>query len=449
MKKNDIIELKIDGLTSEGSGVGRHEGLAVFVPYSAPGDVIECRILKVMKSYCYGKIERIISPSNTRRKSDCELFGRCGGCDYRHINYEEELRWKERFVADAFSRIGGINVLCEPIISTGFSTRYRNKAEFPISENSGKAVCGFFSPRSHRVVPCEDCLLQPELFSELIKIILDYHNSRGLSCYDEASCKGLLRHIFIRQGYHSKQIMLCLVVTEFTHEYDDLVPILTEKYPDIKSIFLNINSRNTNVILGNRDFLLYGAETITDTICGIETELSLHSFYQVNTAAAELLYCKAAEFADLRGGLLLDLYCGAGTIGLSMAGSASNVIGVEIVPQAVQNARKNAIANGISNADFYVGDAGKIAEMLAEKGLKPDVIVVDPPRKGCDAATLDAILKMKPERLVMISCNPATAARDAKYLGSCYRIERLCAVDMFPRTRHVETVCLLSKINVK
>lgn len=447
MQKNDIVTLEVTALSNEGSGIARHDGMVVFVPFSAVGDVAECRILKVQKSYAYAKIESMIIPSEHRIEPDCEAFGRCGGCLLRHIGYTEELRAKEQFVRDAMERIGGLDIQAEPIISTGVTERYRNKAQLPVAEIVGKPVCGFYSQRSHRVIPCDDCKLEPEVFSDISREILDYQQKNSISCYDEQSGKGLLRHIYLRRGHHSGEIMVCLVVTEKTRVYDALTDILKEKFPQIKTVILNINSERTNVILGKRNVNILGGGKICDTICGVEVEISAHSFYQVNTAAAELVYNKAAEYADLKGGeTLLDLYCGAGTVGLSIAKGACRLVGVEVIPEAIDNAKKNALRNGIENAEFIIGDAGTIAQSLAERGERPDVITVDPPRKGCDQKTLDAIIAMSPERIVMISCNPATAARDVKYLCERgYRAEKVCPADMFPRTNHVECVVLMSR----
>ena len=447
MNKNDIVTLEITGLTNEGFGVAHCDGMAVFVPYSAVGDVAECRVVKVMKTYAYARLERIISPSSDRIEPDCEVFGRCGGCCFRHIAYEAELRAKEGFVKEAFRRIGGLDIPIEPIISAADTARYRNKAQLPVEEINGKTVCGFYSPRSHRVVSCSDCRLAPKVFSEIIGVILDYHKSCGLSCYDPESCRGLLRHIYLRRGHYSGETAVCLIVSEKTDAYSGLVPLLTSRFPDIKTVLLNINSADTNVILGNREYPLYGDGTISDTICGVNVKIAARSFYQVNTPAAEAVYRKAGEYANLSGDeTLLDLYCGAGTVGLSMIRGAARLIGVEVVEEAVKNARENAERNGVKNAEFIVGDAGKIAKMLAERGERPDVIVVDPPRKGCDTLTLDSIVKMSPKRVVMISCNPATAARDVKYLAERgYTAQKACPADMFPRTQHVETVVQLSK----
>ena len=448
MKKNDIIRLRIDSLTSEGAGVGRYEGIVVFVPFAAPGDEAICQVIKVLKSYCYAKILNIIDSSSERIEPDCQSFTKCGGCEFRHINYQCELTFKERIVRDAFKRIGGSDVFCEKILTTGIINGYRNKAQLPVSCGKDAVIAGFYSPRSHRVVSAENCHLHPQIFNQIVSYITHYQQSHGLSCYDEQTGVGLLRHIYLRRGYHSQETAVCLVVTQNTDKYGELTRNLTEVFPEIKTILLNINPEKTNVILGEENVVLFGDGTISDEICGLKVKLSPQSFYQVNTAAAELLYKKAAEYAALLGSeVVLDLYCGAGTIGLSLAKYAKRVIGVEIVGKAVENACENALANGIKNAEFYEGDAGDIARRLEESGTRPDVIILDPPRKGCSEKTLDAVINMSPRRIVMISCNPATAARDTKYLCERgYTAEKICPVDMFPRTRHVECIVLMSRI---
>lgn len=453
LKKNDIIELEISGLTSEGSGVGRYEGIAVFVPFTAVGDVIGCRIVKVKSRYCYGIIERIIVPSTDRKDSGCARFGKCGGCSLRHIEYKAELAAKEKIVRDAFLRIGGMEGIeskFEPIVGSERTERYRNKAQFPVSaDESGNLCTGFYARHSHRVVGSADCLLLPEIFSEICTDILDYANSRGVTAYDEVSGEGLLRHIYLRRGEHSGEIMAALIVTsaDCTELFEPLARQLSEKYSELRSFLINVNDRRTNAILGERVIPIYGGDCIHDEMCGKRVAISLHSFYQINTSQAERLYGIAAEYAELSGReVLLDLYCGIGTIGLSMSGSVSRLIGVEIVPQAIENAKRNAYENGIGNAEFICADAGTAAAELFSRGLHPDVIICDPARKGCTRDALDLIAKMSPEKIIMISCNPATAARDCAVLcGEGYRVGKVRAVDLFPGTEHVETVCLMSR----
>lgn len=448
LNKNEIITLEISGMTNEGNGVGRYEGIAVFVPLTAVGDVVRCRIVKVMKSYCYGIIEEMISPSACRIEPDCEVYSKCGGCCFRHFSYEEELRIKQGFVEDSFKRIGKLELQYEDILGAEETDRYRNKAQYPVAEVGGKAVCGFYSRRSHRVIPNTDCRLQPQIFADIANAVLRFTNDNKITAYDELSHKGLLRHVYIRRGEHSGEIMVCLVVTSIKSGmiFTPLAQQL-EKQFGVKSVVLNENSRGDNVILGSKLKTIAGSDTITDIMCERRIEISPLSFYQVNTAQAERLYAIAAEYAGLTGNeLLLDLYCGAGTIGLSMADKARKLIGVEIIAPAIENAKRNAQMNGIENAEFICGDAGKIAQILYSRGERPDVIIADPARKGCTPDTLEYMAKMQPERIVMISCNHATAARDCALLAELgYAPIKCRAVDLFPRSSHVETVVLMSR----
>ena len=447
MIKNQIITLEITALTNEGSGVGRYEGMAVFVPFSAVGDIIECRIVKVLKSYAYGRIERIVTQSPDRVENTCPAFGKCGGCAFRHISYEAELAAKDGFVRDAFNRIGGFDpdkTEFLEIAGSGNVDGYRNKLQMPLAKNESGIVSGFFSERSHRVIPVEECLLQPKIFSEIVAFVKEEAARLRISVYNEQTHEGVLRHVFLRKGHYSGEICAVLVAKRKTPEMTRLAAVLEKRFPEIKGVVLNINPDRTNVILGERDILLSGSAEISDTMCGVSVEISPKSFYQVNTPAAEKLYRQAAEFAQPEGKTVLDLYCGAGTVGLSMADRAEKIIGAEIVPEAAENARKNALNSGFENAEFICADAGQAAQDLAERGLSPDVILLDPPRRGCDENTLSACVKMAPERIVMISCNAATAARDCKYLAEHgYSVKTVRAFDLFPRTKHVECVVMI------
>lgn len=448
MKKNDTFETKILDLTIEGSGVCRIDNMAVFVPGTAVGDRIRVKIVKVLKSYAFGIVDALLEASPDRIVPACRLK-QCGGCVFQHVTYEAELRIKEKTVQDAFTRIGKLSPEFLPILGGQQRTRYRNKAQYPFAlDKDGKAVLGFFARRSHRVIPVDDCLLQPELFDEIAKVVLEFVRKQRISIYDEKTEEGDLRHLYLRCGQHSGEVMVCLIVRNpIRKKLEPLVHILTELFPDIRCICMNCNPKQTNVILGDRTETLWGSDTITDTMCGNEVELSPESFYQVNTLQAERLYGVAKEFAQLTGGeRLLDLYCGAGTIGLFMADQVKELVGVEIVPEAIRNAKKNAQRAGISNAQFFCGDAGTIAKQLVQQGAIPDVITVDPPRKGCDDATIQAMVQMQPKRIVMISCNPATAARDCAVLDAAgYEVKLVRPVDLFPETGHVETVVLLSR----
>lgn len=448
LKKNQIVPLNITGMTVEGNGVGKYDGMAVFVPLTAVGDTAQVKITKVLKNYAFGIIDSITSPSNDRIEGDCPVSAKCGGCSFRHISYESELKIKSDFIKDAFLRLAKIDIDFDEIIGASDINGYRNKAQYPVSEQDGQVVCGFYSRRSHRVIPHTDCKLQPSIFREIVDFIIEYCNSNGITGYDEEKGTGELRHIYIRQGFHTKEIMVCYVVNKpIKKELTQLSDKLSIAFPSIKSYIMNVNSKSTNVILGDKTTVLLQNDKIYDIMCNNKIMLSPHSFYQINTEQAERLYGIVAEYADLKGTeTVLDLYCGAGTIGLSLSGKAKKIIGVEVIPQAIENAVKNAEINNISNAQFICGDAGMMAKKLSNDKLKPDVIVIDPPRKGCDTETIEAILKMSPQKIVMVSCNPATAARDARSLcDRGYEIKKARGVDLFPRTTHVESVYLFIK----
>lgn len=448
MKKNDIVTVEVTALTSEGSGVSRLDGMVIFTPFTAVGDVIEARIVKCLKSYCYAKIERIITPSPDRIESDCPVFGKCGGCIFRHISYDAELRAKEDIVKSAFERIGGLTPEFMPIAASENTERYRNKLQMPLAKaEDGTVSCGFFSERSHRVISVRDCVLQPKVFSEISEFICKRLQQLKISVYNEEKHEGVVRHIFLRKGNYSGEICAVIVARRKVPEFARLAAELREKFPEIVGVVLNLNPDKTNVILGEREIVLSGRAEISDTMCGVPVELSPKSFYQVNTPAAENLYRQAAQFAQPQGKVIVDLYCGAGTIGLSMSAEAKQIIGAEIVPEAVENARKNAERCGISNAEFICADAAEAAKELNSRGLYPDVIVLDPPRKGCGEECLKACVEMNPERIVMISCNPATAAKDCRFLSdNGYSVNKVRAFDLFPRTKHCECVVLVEKI---
>lgn len=449
IRKNDTALLSITGITAEGNGVGRLDGYTLFVPDTAVGDQCEIKIVKCNKTYGFGRLERLVTPSPARIEPDCPLYRQCGGCVFRHIRYEEELAVKEQFVSDAFSRLGGIDAPVRPILGAASVNGYRNKAQYPVGYGrEGNLISGFYARRSHRIIPNSECPLQPALFGAVQAEILSFLKQFHIPAYDETKHTGLIRHIYLRQAAVTGEMMVCLVSTspKLPHA-KELTARLSEAFPEIKSIVLNVNPRPTNVILGDSCITLWGSDTITDSLCGVTVSLSPLSFYQVNHAQAEVLYRKALEYARLTGReTLLDLYCGAGTIGLAAAGQVKELIGVEIVPTAIENARRNALQSGAGNARFLCADAGQAALQLAGEGIHPDVIIVDPPRKGLDAAVIRAISSMAPARVVMVSCNPATAARDAAALQEeGYRVLEITPVDLFPRTGHVECVVLLSK----
>lgn len=448
LQKNEIIELNITGMSHEGNGVGRYEDFVLFVPMTAPGDRILCRVVKVNKNFGYGRVEQLLEESPLRVADSCPAFRQCGGCSWRHIRYEEELRYKQQLVEQNLKKIAGLNVSLEPILSCG-ENRYRNKAQYPIGmDETGNVTVGFYAKRSHRVISCPDCSLQPEFFSTLCHVVCDWANKHKVSVYDETTGEGLLRHLYLRTAQKTGQTMVCIVATASRLPHvQELCANLTAAEPSVCSILVNVNRKNTNVILGQSYLALSGTDSIEDEICGIRIRISPHSFYQVNRDAAEKMYELAAEYAQpKRSDLLLDLYCGTGTIGLTMADKVDRLIGVEVVGQAVENAKENAKRNQLTNASFLCADAGQAAQMLAGQGEHPDIIIVDPPRKGCDEQTLGAIVKMAPGRLVYISCNCATLARDIAILTkSGYRFVKGRPVDLFPRTTHVECVALLER----
>ena len=453
LQKNQILTLRIERLSSDGSGVAHSaDGEAVFVPSTAPGDEARVRIVKDCGRYAFGILDELLTPSPDRVPVDCPVAGPCGGCSLRHLDYAAELRAKQESVLDAFRRIGGLEVPVLDILPSPDVDRYRNKVQFPVGVDKNGAPCiGFFAGRTHRIVPCPDCKLQPSVLNEIGNALCAFFAQQGIRPYDEQSGKGLVRHIFLRRGAHSGQIMVCLVCTRAKLPHaEQLCTALRGQFPAISTILLNVNAKNTNVILGSENHILYGPGYIEDTLCGVPVRLGPLSFYQVNTLAAERLYGVAAQYAQLTpDDTLLDLYCGMGTIGLSMAEQCRELIGVEIVPEAIESAKANAARMGeavAAKSRFFCADAGQAATQLAAEGLHPDIVMLDPPRKGCDEATLSAVVRMAPRRVVYVSCNPATAARDAAWLEqNGYHAEKVQPVDLFPRTKHVETVVLLSK----
>ena len=453
LQKNQILTLRIERLSSDGSGVAHSpDGETVFVPGAAPGDEADVRIVKDCKRYAFGILDHLRTPSPDRIPVDCAVAGPCGGCSLRHLDYTAELRAKQENVTDAFRRIGGLDVPMLDICPSPEVDRYRNKVQFPVGlDKNGNPCIGFYAGRTHRIVPCPDCKLQPGVLNDIGNALCRFFAENGIQPYNEETGRGLVRHIFLRRGAHSGQIMVCLVCTRPNLPHADaLCTRLREQFADIATILLNVNSKNTNVILGTETHTLYGPGYIEDTLCGVPVQLGPLSFYQVNTLAAERLYGIAAQYAQLTpDDLLLDLYCGMGTIGLSMVDHCRELVGVEIVPEAIESAKSNAARMGdavAAKSCFFCADAGQAATRLAAEGLHPDVVMLDPPRKGCDEATLSAVVRMAPRRVVYVSCNPATAARDAAWLEqNGYHAEKVQPVDLFPRTKHCETVVLLSK----
>lgn len=446
MKKNEIIELEITDITHEGSGIGHHNGMAVFVPLTAVGDKIRAHILKAKKNYAFAKAEEIIIPSKHRIKTDCGVFSRCGGCVFRHINYQSECELKQNRAMQTMKRIGKVDIEPQPIIYAADPDRYRNKAMYPVAA-SGEL--GFYSHHSHRVISCGDCLLHPQLFYKAGTVFTDFVKKHNISVYSEQSHSGLLRHFYIRHGKQTGEIMVCVVINGNDLPYKDkLIENLKITLGDkLKSVILNINTKKTNVVLGDKNICLYGNEYIYDILCGVKVRISPHSFYQVNHDMAERLYQKAAEYAQPENKNILDLYCGAGTIGLSMAKKAKSIIGVEVVEAAVHDAETNAKENGFLNTRFICGDATLAAKQLKQENISADVVILDPPRKGCEEVLLHTVAKdFAPERIVYVSCDVATLARDTAILENLeYKLQEYTPVDLFPRTAHCETVALFIK----
>ena len=448
LAKNQEHTVTIEGYGEGGMGVARIDGRVVFVHGALRGEKCRVLILKTLKSVAFAKVLEVIEPSSERITPDCPYFPRCGGCTYRHIRYEEELRLKKQRVQDNLSRIGGSDVTVEEILGARDTLRYRNKAQYPVSKDG---AVGFYRARTHEVIECEHCLLVKPEADAAAEALREYMQSCRVAGYDEKTGRGLVRHLYVRSNAAGESLVCVLVNGDKLPKEDRLVTLLRDACPKCTGIVLGTNTKKGNVILGDRYRTLWGSDRLEDTLCGKTFRLSVPSFYQVNRVQAERLYAKAIEFAGLTGQeTVLDLYCGAGTITLALSDHAKKVLGAEIVPEAIDDARENAARNGVENAEFFCGDASDVAKKLARENLRPDVITVDPPRKGLAADVVESIAEMQPGRVVYVSCDSATMARDVKRLADLgYTAQRACAVDMFPRADHVETVVLLSKLNTK
>ena len=444
LAKNQEHTVTIEGYGEGGMGVARIDGRVVFVHGALRGEKCRVLILKTLKSVAFAKVLEVIEPSSERITPDCPYFPRCGGCTYRHIRYEEELRLKKQRVQDNLSRIGGSDVTVEEILGAQDTLRYRNKAQYPVSKDG---AVGFYRARTHEVIECEHCLLVRPEADAAAEALREYMQSCRVAGYDEKTGRGLVRHLNIRSNAAGESLICVLVNGDKLPKEDRLVTLLRDACPKCTGIVLGTNTKKGNVILGDRYRTLWGSDRLEDTLCGKTFRLSVPSFYQVNRVQAERLYAKAIEFAGLTGQeTVLDLYCGAGTITLALSDHAKKVLGAEIVPEAIDDARENAARNGVKNAEFFCGDASDVAKKLARENLRPDVITVDPPRKGLAADVVESIAEMQPGRVVYVSCDSATMARDVKRLADLgYTAQRACAVDMFPRADHVETVVLLSR----
>ncbi|SHH67903.1 23S rRNA (uracil1939-C5)-methyltransferase [Butyrivibrio fibrisolvens DSM 3071] len=469
-KKDDLLTVEITDIGNDGEGIGKIDGYTLFIKDAVIGDLVKAKIMKAKKNYAYAHLEEVITPSKDRVKPKCPIARQCGGCQIQNMSYESQLRFKQSKVRNNIVRLGGfdekeIDSIMEPIIGMDDPFKYRNKAQFPVGKDkNGKIVTGFYAGHSHNIIPNTDCIIGVPDNKEILEIIIAHMEKNHIEPYDEVTGKGLVRHILIRKGFVSGQLMVCLVINYknknntdniYIKNQDELISKLS-LIDGMTSISVSINTEKTNVIMGTEIHTIWGQDTIKDTLCGLEFNISPLSFYQVNPVQTEKLYGQAIEYAGLTGNeTVWDLYCGIGTITLSMSKKAKQVYGVEIIPQAIDDANDNAARNSISNAKFYVGKAEEVLPDFYEKesekdsssnALHPDVIVVDPPRKGCDQMCLDTMLKMAPNRIVYVSCDSATLARDLRILcDGGYKLEHVRPCDMFPMSVHVETVCLLSK----
>lgn len=450
LRKNDIFEAEIVGYSSDGSGVSRINGRAVFVPRTIVGEVWQVKILKVTSSAVWGKAIEPVHLSPERRTPDCEYCVRCGGCTLRHMSYDEELRFKLGRLNDALTHIGRQTVQAEEIIGSDRRERYRNKGIYTVRRVAGELKSGFFAPRTHELVPVERCLLQNEAADRVTAAVLEFMRKSGIDAYDEKSRKGSVRHVFVRTAVNTADCVACIVTARgFGDKTTALTDYLRSACPELTGIVLNVNKTAGNTVLAGDFYTLWGRDTVRDSLGGIEYEISPQAFYQINPPQAEKLYNRAVEYAGCtENSTVLDLYCGAGTISLFLAKKAGRVIGAEIIPEAIENAKRNARRNGIENAKFICADAAEAAEMFLRDGIRPETVVVDPPRKGMDEEAIRTVCKMRPDRVVYVSCNPSTLARDILIFNAHgYTLTDATALDMFPRTSHVETVVLMSRVS--
>ena len=447
LEKGNVYEAVICDYTAEGQGVAKIEGCAVFIPNAIAGERCLVRIEKAQKTWAAGKITQLLEKSSHRVNRECPVAKLCGGCDFWHMDYEEEARLKAERVRQALNRIGGESLEQVPILAAPVCHGYRNKAQYPLSSEKGRVFAGFFKAGTHQVVENKRCLILPEETDRVKGIVIDYVNHYRVTAYDETTGKGLLRHIYVRRGAVSGQVLVCLVVNGRKLPHPETLIEKLKAVSGFTSLVLSVNTKQGNTVLGDEYITLYGPGYIEDTLCGLQFRLSPRSFYQVNHHQAQRLYEAAIAQAEItKNDLVLDLYCGVGTITLAMAKAAGKVIGVEVVEQAILDAKDNARRNGIENAEFFCGDAGKAALALEAQGIIPDVVVVDPPRKGLNADAIEAMAKMQPKRIVYVSCDPATLARDVALLKEKgYAVKSAQAADLFPRCAHVESIVCLCK----
>ena len=451
LAKNQCYEMTCESFGQDAQGVCRQDGIAVFVPGLLPGERARVRIVKPEKRYAFGRIEELLEKSPNRAEPFCPIYKRCGGCVCQHMTYETSLAFKRRQVQDLLERVGGLSIEVPPVLGMAHPFGYRNKGAYPVAQVGGAPACGFFAPRSHDLVPLPQngCAIQGEDSAKATQAVLAWMRQNNVPAYDELTGRGLVRHIMTRSTTHGELMVVLVVTRADIPKAGQLIELLKAAVSGLCSICLSINSRRTNVILGTDIRVLWGKDTMEDTLCGLRFSVSPLSFFQVNPAQTEKLYGLALEYAGLTGSeTVVDAYCGAGTISLLLAQKAKKVIGIEIVPEAIQNANENAVRNHIENAEFRVGATEDLLPRLIADGLRPDVIVLDPPRKGCDPAVLDAIIAAAPKRVVYVSCGAPTLARDAKLLAEGgYTAEKVQCVDMFCWTGAVETVMVLSKLS--
>ena len=454
IEKNDILTVEITDTGIEGEGIGKTDGFILFVKDAVIGDTVQVKVMKAKKNYAYAKLEKVLVPSPFRVQPPCPFHRQCGGCQLQPLSYEKQLEFKQNKIRNNLIRIGGfspehIDACMEPIIGMEDPWHYRNKAQFPFGyDKEGNVVTGFYAGRSHNIIANTDCALGVEENKTVLETILAYMKKYGVSAYDETTGKGLIRHVLIRKGFASGQLMACVVINGNKLPEEKTLAEELWKIPGMTSVSVNVNTERTNVILGKKVRVLKGEEKIEDTIGDVVFRISPLSFYQVNPVQTKKLYGQALEYAGLTGEeTVWDLYCGIGTISLFLAKKAKKVYGVEIVPEAIADAKENAARNGITNAEFFVGKAEEVLpQKYEEEGVYADVIVVDPPRKGCDEKCLETMVRMRPERIVYVSCDSATLARDLKYLGEMgYEVRKWRGCDMFPGTVHVETIVLLER----
>lgn len=449
INKNETYTIEITGMSHEGKGIGKVSGFTIFVDGAMLGETVEIIIVKLNKNYGFGKLVSITKPSPNRVKPMCNVFKRCGGCQLQHLSYEEQLRFKTQMVKDTVKRIGSLqDVTIHNILGMKYPTRYRNKVQYPIGIKNDKAYLGFYSSRSHEIIEADDCLIQHDVTQMILKDVLDFINRYHISIYNEKEHTGLIRHLICRIGFKTDEVMLIVVTNgDELPNKEILIDTIAKKYPKVKSIVQNINTKKSNVIMGEECNILYGDAYISDYIGEFKFNISPLSFYQVNPTQTEVLYNKALEYANLTDEeTVFDAYCGIGTISLFLAKHAKKVYGIEVVEQAIFDARRNTVFNNANNVEFILGESEKVIPEMHKIGKNADVVVVDPPRKGCDKELLDTIIEMKPKRFVYISCDVATLARDLDYLNKAgFRVVEIQPVDMFPHTYHVECCVRIEK----